>query len=133
MLTLITKMITLDILQKCKLHYLMFFLLFQSNDKTGQECAAWCDSTTECNGFAVVDPRVRPGIHRCYLKHALTYPPPLPHERATFIYYRLNSEFQGEQFPPTTIPPTTIPQTTIPPTTTLGKFTIAPACGKKSM
>ena len=28
MLTLITKMITLDILQKCKLHYLMFFFYF---------------------------------------------------------------------------------------------------------
>ena len=93
MYTLITKMITLDILQKCKLHYLMFFLLFQSNDKTGQECAEWCEGTAECNGFAVVDPSVRPGIHRCYLKHALTYPPTLPHERATLIYYKLTGLF----------------------------------------
>ena len=128
MLTLITKMITLDTLQKCRLYYPMFFLLFQSNDKTGQECAEWCVGTAECNGFAVVDPCVRPGIDRCYLKRALTYPPPLPDERATFIYYRLNSEFQGEESPPTTIP-----QTTIPPTTTLGKFTITPACLQKSM
>ena len=102
-----------------------FFLLFQSDDKTSQECAEWCDSTRYCKGFAVVDPRVRPGIHRCYLKRALTYPPTLPDERATFIYYRLTSEFQGEQSPQTTIP-----QTTIPPTTTLGKFTITAPMNK---
>ena len=72
---------------------IIYFLLFQSNDKTAQECASWCDRTGHCNGFAVVDPSVRPGIQRCYLKHALIYSPPLPDERATVIYYRLTGLF----------------------------------------
>ena len=65
-------------------------LWFQSPDRTAQECADWSDSTPPCNAFAVVDPQIRPGIHRCYLKHIVYIPSTA--SPGTLIYYRLTGE-----------------------------------------
>ena len=74
----------------------MHKLLFQSNDKTAQECADWCDNTPHCNGFAVVDSSMRNGVQRCYLKHTFSYPPSTyPLRPDTLLYYR---QCNGSQY-----------------------------------